>query len=758
MKHTIILRRGSNRSRLLMRNLADHVILFTATPINREMGDIFSVLMMIGPDNFDKEVADLLEKAFRLRGLRYDHYFSDDEQHLLRKAVRRFTVRRTKPMLNRMVDDEPEAYKRDGTRSFRFPKPKSQTYKCDGTANDRQLALDIFETARKLKGLLRLGHLHKPPYMSLTDDQYLSQRLKGAQGLALYMIMDCLRSSRAALLEHIYGTTEALRLINLDISIKPKETGTVIEKLKKAAGRIPKNTLADAILPTWLSDPNAHRAASQEEIERYSRIGELTKQLTTAREETKAQTVAARLDKHDCVIAFDRHLITLHHLETLLTATQDCLIIVATGEQASAAKRLQAVLRPDEEGEAAPQAKGVRLIGLCSDAMSEGINLQKASAVVNLDMPTVVLRIEQRVGRIERMDSAHDVIEVWWPKDNLEFAPRRDDKFFERHMLVSKVLGANVEVPPELYADSPCAVQTINPKEIIEEWRAAGEELDDTATDDAFAPIRQLVSGKDSLIDEGVYPKIRRQPERIRTSVSSIRSDAAWCFLAIEGRNGGAPRLIYLDSLNALPATKLDEVADKLRAQLGGGATRRPLDKIAKEYLDSFVRRVEETEPLLLQNRKRIAIEEMRLVLEEHLAQLSATYRIRKRASPNTEFPFEKREDVDETLRARENLTKSLLEHLEPRHTTSVEDDSWAVDLNTLAERWLDLIRPIRDEYIQKLHSKRKLVRLSDIRRTLSEKPFTITELQKLLREESLWIPPLHTHIVAAIVGVPDVK
>jgi superfamily II DNA/RNA helicase len=40
---------------------------------------------------------------------------------------------------------------------------------------------------------------------------------------------------------------------------------------------------------------------------------------------------------------------------------------------------------------------------LCSDAASEGLNLQVASALINYDLPWNPARVEQRIGRIDRI-------------------------------------------------------------------------------------------------------------------------------------------------------------------------------------------------------------------------------------------------------------------------------------------------------------------------------------------------------------------
>jgi len=55
---------------------------------------------------------------------------------------------------------------------------------------------------------------------------------------------------------------------------------------------------------------------------------------------------------------------------------------------------------------------------VCSDAASEGLNLQAASAVVNVDMPWNPAKVEQRIGRVDRIGQTADVVKVvnvWYP-------------------------------------------------------------------------------------------------------------------------------------------------------------------------------------------------------------------------------------------------------------------------------------------------------------------------------------------------------
>lgn len=49
---------------------------------------------------------------------------------------------------------------------------------------------------------------------------------------------------------------------------------------------------------------------------------------------------------------------------------------------------------------------------LCTDAASEGLNLQTANLLINYDLPWNPMKVEQRIGRIDRIGQRHDEIQV----------------------------------------------------------------------------------------------------------------------------------------------------------------------------------------------------------------------------------------------------------------------------------------------------------------------------------------------------------
>ena len=60
----------------------------------------------------------------------------------------------------------------------------------------------------------------------------------------------------------------------------------------------------------------------------------------------------------------------------------------------------------------------IRIV-FCSDAASEGLNLQSAQSIINLDVPWNPARLEQRIGRIARLGQKAtevEIINLWYPR------------------------------------------------------------------------------------------------------------------------------------------------------------------------------------------------------------------------------------------------------------------------------------------------------------------------------------------------------
>ncbi|HWH02411.1 MAG TPA: DEAD/DEAH box helicase [Gemmatimonadales bacterium] len=71
-----------------------------------------------------------------------------------------------------------------------------------------------------------------------------------------------------------------------------------------------------------------------------------------------------------------------------------------------------AAFAPMATGVPSPQARLAMDVLIATDLASEGLNLQDASRVIHYDLPWTAARLAQRVGRIDRIGSAHPRIQV----------------------------------------------------------------------------------------------------------------------------------------------------------------------------------------------------------------------------------------------------------------------------------------------------------------------------------------------------------
>lgn len=705
---------GSNRTQQLLRNMADHVMLFTATPINRSAQDLLRIADMLGADNLDASTIAAFEKMLGVRSI--SRTLTDDEIRQLRGEIAKFTVRRTKAMLNELIAREPEAYRDAAGRMCRFPKHRPRIYTLDEPDADRKLAAEIRELAGGLKGVL---HFRKPVALppalkrrGVSEEQFLQGRLRAAGKLSQYMIMQSLRSSRAALIEHLRGTPAAIEACGLARNVRQGSGGNLVERVERIAGQVPKNRLSIE-LPDWLSDPKAHEAACREDRECLEAITERVLRMSDHRERVKAERLAGISEVDEHVLAFDTRPITLYVIRRMLDEIGcEAAVMVATGGSHSDRTDLLQRFSP------ADRVTG-KVIGLCSDSVSEGVNLQRARVVVHLDMPSVVRIAEQRVGRIDRLDSPHKTIDAWWPSDAVEFALQSDERFIERYETVDNLLGSNMPLPEEVRSSSPA----VSAREAIADFETHAGQWD--GIEDAFSPVRNLVAGESPLVDAAVYRFYQERGRRARSQVSLVAAGAPWAFFCLADVDG-IPKWILLDDAQSEPVTDLEIIAGRLRRRLGPETAE--LDTVtpaAERVLGRFLDRLALAQRDLMSRRKRRALEEMGVVLRQFVENAG------RRSEQDT---------VDRLL--------DLLGVLE------APDRDRQPDWEEVAARWLDLIRPVWYEKLQD-RGRRKPLLLRDIRSAVIEAEDQL--LPKILRELCGDFPaqrPVDERIISCVVGV----
>lgn len=92
-------------------------------------------------------------------------------------------------------------------------------------------------------------------------------------------------------------------------------------------------------------------------------------------------------------------------------------------------------IRPDDE---------LRVL-IATDVLSEGQNLQDAHIVVNFDLPWAIIRLIQRVGRVDRIGQSSDVIlsYTFWPAEGVERLIRLRERLRRRLRENAEVVGSD---------------------------------------------------------------------------------------------------------------------------------------------------------------------------------------------------------------------------------------------------------------------------------------------------------------------------
>ena len=107
---------------------------------------------------------------------------------------------------------------------------------------------------------------------------------------------------------------------------------------------------------------------------------------------------------------------------------------------------------------AAPRAERIDLL-LTTDLLSEGVNLQDASVLVHLDLPWTPARLDQRVGRVARLGSAHERVAVYamLPPAGAERIVRVEQRLREKLGAATRAVGVAGTIIPSLTLGKLCA-------------------------------------------------------------------------------------------------------------------------------------------------------------------------------------------------------------------------------------------------------------------------------------------------------------
>lgn len=708
-----------NRSKALSNNLAESRIFMTATPINKDYRDLIKLMNLLGTEDLDGETFRKL-KGLEDKINHYDPTVKERARATAKQLVQQFMVRRTRSELKAIASSRQEEYSLEG-RVANYPEYVSEEYELTSNPKDTVIISEIKDLVSQIRGISRLsGDLKLSNFdieINRTESSYLRGRLNGAASLAKWHLWDRLNSSNIAALEHLHGTEEIEEKYH--IKSDGSRSKGVLETTRSS--NLPTWNLSNELkddedTPRWIYDEEEFSKARDEEVEIYSKISQKINQLSDVRFESKLKIIQSHYESGKKVLVFDHCIISLFYLEKILNDAgfENYLFI---GSKGSKKKRV----RTAEEKFGLHSDSSPR-IALLSDSMSEGINLQGSSILIHFSSPTTVRNAEQRAGRVDRMNSVFDTIEIFYPKRD-EISEMMKNHLVERCKLVDDVIGSNLKLPNE-------TIENVSLDEIEMDHKAITQVMGTNKDGlfDAFHNVRELI-GETGLISDETYEDMRTSKARVLSYIGLVKSETPWCFFVIQTNKNWAPQWVLLDYAKREAKetrgiyTNIDEICSMLKSNLGEAEDITPSTH-ADEWVEKYLDHVDRHEYNLLPMRRKALLKQMNDVINSWQKKVG--------------FQSDIGKDLGDLKRA------------------AISVGEYRLDLRQLASAWNDFYREYRE--VLKLNSTTGRNKQKKILDVIKQNPPLNLEkfIQRFAGVDAM--EPIDPRTIAMIAGVPNYR
>jgi superfamily II DNA or RNA helicase len=390
------------------------LVLLTATPVNNGLWDLYHLIMAFA--RHDRAFAGYGIPSIRELFVRAGANERDPENlnpDALFPVADAVSVRRDR----RFIEEHyPGATFPDGT-PVRFPTPLLATVRYDLDAAHPGLLEDIIGWI----GALSMARYRPSAYELGGEELAAEARLGGLLQSAILKRFESCWAACLATVEHMIAAHEAF-LAAWDAGYVPS---------RRFLREVAQEEMDDAGVAAWLADDlefddesrpvrdflPEFRGAVSSDLEVLRRIRARLAALDAAADPKLGLLVRLLTDAPDQKVAvFATFGDTIRYLDENIPAAvggRDRIVVIGSetdpDSRTTALARFcpETVVRPGYE----PPDGEVDLL-LSTDVLSEGQNLQQASAVISYDMPWNPQRVVQRNGRVIRLKSPHDEVHL----------------------------------------------------------------------------------------------------------------------------------------------------------------------------------------------------------------------------------------------------------------------------------------------------------------------------------------------------------
>ena len=495
------------------------VILLTATPQNKEARDIYNQIKLFHPNDRTELPIDPpnIAKFFRL---------VEKRERNLRELLRHLLIRRTRSHILQYYAKQDNEFSRkyieiNGKRNY-FPERRLETvdYSIDSVYSG---VYDRILDGIKEMNYTRycLGAYVKPDKQGLREYRELNQTSGVLRGLVRSLLFKRFESSVEAFRKTVERMINSHRLfaegLNRGFVALGEDASRIIKEfnenrdiedvmweMKKASERY---NIEDFEVDEIKKDLSKDIAVL-EELERLV-------QRISLQDDDKLQNLRKLLRERigrEKVLIFTEYEDTAKYLEKGLEDFRDLAVVTgSTDNQMEVIRRFSPRSNPDFR-----PLRGRELqIVVATDVLSEGLNLQDCSRVVNYDLHWNHVRLIQRIGRVDRIGSEAEKIFVYnfLPERKLDQNLGLKERLQERIREFNRALGNDSRILEESEEINPEAMYAIYRGD-IEEVEKESERNDPANFSDIPELARRYHEMKDRA--EGIFSRIEGLPYGIR--------------------------------------------------------------------------------------------------------------------------------------------------------------------------------------------------------------------------------------------------
>ena len=384
----------------LCKNVSEYSVLLTATPIHNRNEDLFSLLHLLDPDTFTRlevfaEILEANQPLVRARDLVLGPNLDAEKLRELLQVARRHPLLQSNRQLSMIEEADlvPERLKRRDIRSFLAYRLETVNLLAHVVTRTRKKDVKEWRVVRDPRSeFVDLEPVEEKFYDLVTEVvvDYALQRLANERFL-LAQPQRQMTSSMAAALR-----SWQKRLIGLEES---EATGEVEEdeERRRALGPLVTEIVLRSRDYVELDD-------LIEADTKYLRLKDIVTQFLRKHPEEK-------------VVVFAAFHATLDYLAERLEVDGIPCIQLKGGQRETKDETIIRFRQPDGPS-----------VLLSSEVGGEGIDLQFSRVVINYDLPWNPMRLEQRIGRIDRLGQEAEKVLIW----NVLYANTIDARIYRR--------------------------------------------------------------------------------------------------------------------------------------------------------------------------------------------------------------------------------------------------------------------------------------------------------------------------------------